>query len=75
MTYHASAGTVCFGEALAALKKSRLVRRRGWKPDLHLMMAGGAIQQSDTVKFSPWSPSQADVLAEDWEDAVLPWRP
>jgi hypothetical protein len=99
VTYHAREGTMCFGEALAALKRGEKVRRRGWNgkgmfiflvpgsnftvsrpPLLGIYPEGTPIEYHAHVdmktaddKVVPWLCSQTDLLAEDWEDAVLPW--
>jgi hypothetical protein len=80
MTYHAREGTTCFSEALAALKRGDQVRRKDWGTvyvamvDDPLTMGKRLMKQHAGGLFgADWLPSLEDLLAEDWEDAVLPW--
>jgi Protein of unknown function (DUF2829) len=65
-----------FGDALAAMHAGQEVRRRSWEPGLTVALVG---QRFDTISRSagwahrsPWIPTHASILAEDWEVAVLP---
>lgn len=63
-----------FGQALDAIKQSRRVTRAGWKASgvwlrLHKPNADTApyVYMSDIVgALFPWTPTQEDMLAEDW---------
>lgn len=57
-----------FGDALKALKDGKRVRRDGWSHDAWLTLQmpdehGNRIVSTNSV---PWSPSQMDLLSEDW---------
>lgn len=79
-----------FGEALEAVKKSRMFRRAGWngknmhiylEEDLRFTIRATKTTRGIDRKYLPtlclfnaqgqhqpgWVPSQADMLAEDWE--------
>lgn len=63
-----------FGDALAAMRAGVEVRRRSWEPELSLVITGGRIdcvhRSGGWAHRSPWIPTHASVLAEDWEVAV-----
>ena len=74
MKYDAATGQMCFASALVSMKKGGKVRRPAWPAEdmlvirfkyiARLMEAGQAIDRYSMV-FS-------DVLAEDWQEAVVP---
>lgn len=67
-----------FGEALVQLYAYAELRRAGWngpgmaialqEPDEHSKMEGAYvyIRGADGLRV-PWTPSQVDILATDWE--------
>jgi len=79
-----------FGDAIAALKAGKMVRRAGWNgKGMHLyledsfsMPIGGGVYKGAVRQYEPvicmftaqqrhqpgWLASQADMLADDWED-------
>lgn len=80
VTYNAVTGTMCFSEALAGMKKGQSVRRRSWPVGRQCVtQRDGAFYQRSALSTGGCivmhcSLSTADILAEDWEDAVLPWN-
>ena len=78
MTYHAVEGTMCFGDALVSLKKGGKVRRRAWPAASFLSIAPGPRgKERPSIRTSmgvEWRGSSDDLLAEDWEEAILPWN-
>ena len=59
-----------FGQALIALKKDEIVQRKKWdKKDKYLIYdpeKGKLFTQIVMKKPILWSPSQKDILADDW---------
>jgi hypothetical protein len=69
-----------FGDALGAVRQGKRARRVGWKPGLWIA-AFGIADKYDGLDVEPclchkvsrskltlgWVPSQADMLAVDWE--------
>lgn len=69
-----------FGQALQLLKDGVQVARSGWngrgmfvelqRPDAHSKMTlPYMFMKTADGNFVPWTPSQTDSLAEDWEVA------
>jgi hypothetical protein len=65
---------VNFSEALVAVKEGKVISREGLfvqlqTPDENSKMTLPYLCSEDTggpMKRVPWSPSQADILADDW---------
>lgn len=72
--------TMTFGQALEAIKRGKHVARTGWNGKgmaLSLWPAFGDRREHIDLldshrRIVPWTPSQTDVLAEDWIEVVLP---
>jgi hypothetical protein len=75
--------TIAFGKALDLLKIGEFVTRRGWngkgmylglqRPDEHSANTLPYIYIITVTKDRvPWTASQTDILAEDWEVFTLP---
>lgn len=71
-----------FGDALLGLKKGQAMRRTGWNGKAqfiylenentdHKERAHIVIWTADHWR-TPWLASQADILANDWEDVGVP---
>jgi hypothetical protein len=64
-----------FGDAIAALKEGKLVRRAGWNgKGMHLYLEGYQpviVMYTATKEHQPgWLASQADMLADDWQEVA-----
>lgn len=73
-----------FGQALNKIKEGKRVARSGWNgKGMWLMIIDNAtypyyefryeiapfiVMVTVDRKFVPWTPSQTDVMAEDWEE-------
>ena len=67
-----------FSLALTSLKLGDKISRRGWNgKNLHLNMvedsrccnAGWIGFYKDDILICPWTPSQSDLLTDDWDTA------
>jgi hypothetical protein len=79
--YNASTGTMCFAAALLSLKAGGLVRRRSWPPltwvGLETVAPGFAPSRLffrlPNGAHESWVRPMPDLLAEDWEEALVPY--
>jgi hypothetical protein len=64
-----------FGEAIQAMKDGKCVRRKGWEAWLAInnleysrpSFIYQGIDNSAYDKGHPWTPTQSEMLADDWE--------
>lgn len=56
-----------FSGALGFLRSGRAVRRRGWGHQDGIELQGGGTLIVHRGLRTPWAPTQASVLAQDWE--------
>ncbi len=69
-----------FGQAIEALKRGKHVARAGWNgKGMGLTLSpvfGDRREHIDLLdaerRIVPWTPSQTDVLAEDWVEVRIP---
>ena len=68
-----------FGDALKAIREGRRMRRFGWRgKGMWVALTGIPAKVGMTMPFLfmrlparnlvPWTPSQPDLLADDWEE-------
>lgn len=69
-----------FGDALAILKNDGKVARTGWLPGQYLLIDEQIVDEQplrvihvyDEPDHGPWTPTNADILAEDWHEYEEP---
>ena len=74
MKYNAATGAMCFASALVSMKKGGTVRRDSWHEDCdYARIVGGEILLSVRGNVAiPANFDDEDILAEDWQEAVVP---
>jgi hypothetical protein len=88
MSYDAITGTMGFEDAIVSLKKGGKVQRLGWNgKGMWLSLVSGwmdtetfdGVERLPFIQMKtadgnlvPWLASQTDMLAEDWQEAVVP---
>lgn len=76
--YNAATGAMCFASALLSLKQGGIVRRQSWpalcwialdqRPRFPQLM-----MRAPSGEYVGWSRPTDDLLAEDWEEALVPF--
>lgn len=76
--YAAGTGLMCFAGAMCSMKAGGLVRRASWRPLCWVGIDRGA--RFETLYFrlpngqhERWMRPNDDLLAEDWEEALVPF--
>ena len=57
---------VAFEQALAAMKRGKRVKNRGF-PNWLTLDRGEIYHSSESFRYLPWVPSQYDILSNEWE--------
>lgn len=72
--YHATTGSMCFASALVSLKAGGLVRRKSWPALTWIGITDGRLLfRLRNGEHENWSRLTTDLLAEDWEEALVPY--